>query len=171
MSRSFRRIGVFGACAVTAVTLATAVPAAAHDDGDGFDFTLYAKEVGDGNAPGGTGSSGPPPKVGDTFTFADDLFKTKGGDKVGRDGGTCAVVRTSDSQVDATCSGTFVLNGGPGGQLTAQTLTTFSTGAQTPAAFDIAVTGGTGDFKNAHGYIRVTPDGDYERMEFHITNR
>ncbi|MFI8999849.1 dirigent protein [Streptomyces sp. NPDC053541] len=174
--RSFRRIGALGAVAVAAVTLATAAPLPASattpgsvpaDNGDGFEFTLYAKEV-----PGpAADESGPPPEVGDTFTFADDLFKTKGGDKVGRDGVICAVVRSAGEQSDANCVGTFVLNGGPGGQLTAQALTTFDVSDQEPAAFDLAVTGGTGDFKNAHGYIRVSPDGDHERMEFHITVR
>ncbi|MFI8825925.1 hypothetical protein [Streptomyces sp. NPDC053431] len=167
MIRSFRRIGALGACTVAAAALATAAPATAHDEGDGFEFTLYAKEV---PAPGAS-ESGPAPKVGDTFTFADDLYKTKGGAKVGRDGAICAVVRTSGDQSDANCIGTFVLNGGPGGQLTAQALTTFDATNQQPAAFDVAVTGGSGDFKNAHGYIRVTPDGDFERMDFHITTR
>ncbi|MEV6331725.1 hypothetical protein [Streptomyces sp. NPDC051909] len=168
--RSFRRIGAFGAGAVAAVALVTAAPlpasaSAPADNGDALEFTLYAKEV---PAPGAD-ESGPPPAVGDTFTFADDLYKTKGGDKVGRDGVICAVVRTSGEQSDANCVGTFVLNGGPGGQLTAQALTTFDVSDQAPSAFDLAVTGGTGDFKNAHGFIRVTPDGDYERMEFHLT--
>ncbi|WP_370414678.1 hypothetical protein [Streptomyces fradiae] len=168
--RSFRRIGAFGAGAVAAVALVTAAPlpasaSAQADNGDGFEFTLYAKEI---PAPGAD-ESGPPPKVGDTFTFADDLFKTKGGDQVGRDGVICGVVRTSGDQADTNCVGTFVLNGGPGGQLTAQALTTFDISAEGPSAFDLAVTGGTGDFKTVSGYIRVTPDGDYERMDFHLT--
>ncbi|MFB7867124.1 dirigent protein [Streptomyces sp. NPDC056069] len=167
MIRRFRRIGALGACTVAAVALATAAPAAAHDDGDGFEFTLYAKEV----PVTGASESAPAPKAGDTFTFADDLYKTKGGDKVGRDGGVCGVVRVSGDQADANCIGTFALNGGPGGQLTAQALTTFDITNEQPAAFDVAVTGGTGDFKSAHGYIRVTPDGDYQRMDFHITTR
>ncbi|SEC59210.1 hypothetical protein [Streptomyces sp. TLI_105] len=165
MTRSFKRIGALAACAVAAVSFAAA-PAQA-DDGDGFEFTLYSKEV---PAPGAD-ESGPPPKVGGVFTVADDLYKTKGGDKVGRDGVTCAVVRVSGTQADVNCIGTFVLNGGPGGQLTAQALVTFDTSSETPAAYDVAITGGTGDFKQARGYLRTTPDGDYERMEFHITTR
>ncbi|MEV4424752.1 dirigent protein [Streptomyces sp. R-07] len=169
MIRSFRRTGALGVCtvaAVAAVSFTAAAPVSA-DDGDGFEFTLYAKEV----PAAGADESGPPPKVGDVFTIADDLYKTKGGEKVGRDGATCAVVRVSGDQADVNCVGTFVLNGGPGGQLTAQALTTFDTTNETPAAYDVAVTGGTGDFKDARGYIRTTPDGDYERMEFHITTR
>ncbi|MEU6165665.1 dirigent protein [Streptomyces tanashiensis] len=169
MTRSFRRtglrrIGVLGACTVAAAAFAAAAPAQAVD---GFEFTLYAKEV-----PGeGATETGQTPKVGDVFTVADDLYKTKGGDTVGRDGVTCAVVRVSGDQADANCVGTFVLNGGPGGQITAQALVTFDVSNETPAAYDIAVTGGTGDFKEARGYVRTTPDGDYEQLEFHITTR
>ncbi|CAM5228680.1 hypothetical protein STANM309S_01638 [Streptomyces tanashiensis] len=114
MTRSFRRtglrrIGVLGACTVAAAAFAAAAPAQAVD---GFEFTLYAKEV-----PGeGVTETGQTPKVGDVFTVADDLYRTKGGDTVGRDGVTCAVVRVSGDQADANCVGTFVLNGGPGGQ-------------------------------------------------------
>ncbi|MFF0472562.1 dirigent protein [Streptomyces sp. NPDC004284] len=168
MIRSFRRTGALGVCAVAAVAASTfaAAPVSAHSGG-GFEFTLYAKQV----QPPATNQSSPPPKVGDTPVFADDLYKTKGGEKVGRDGVTCAVVRVSGDQVDMNCVGTIVLNGGPGGQLTAQALTTFDTTNEAPSAFDIAVTGGTGDFKQASGYITSTPDGDYNRMEFHITTR
>ncbi|MER6095075.1 dirigent protein [Streptomyces sp. NPDC001728] len=166
MSRSFRRIGVLGVCTAAAVAFGAVAPVAA-DNGSGFEFTLYAKEV---PAPGGA-TSAPPSKVGETFTFADDLSKTKGGENVGRDGVFCAVVRVSGKTVETNCVGTFELDGGPGGQLTGQALTTFDTSAGAPAAFDLAVTGGTGDFKNARGYIRSTPDGDYQRMDFHINAR
>ncbi|GHA72192.1 hypothetical protein ACIQRS_02975 [Streptomyces termitum] len=163
MTRSSRRIGALGAATVAAVAFATVAPAAAAPAADGFEFTLYAKEV-----PGGGGGPGAQPKPGDSFAFADDLFRTKGGDKAGRDGVSCTVVRAGDP-VDVLCVGTFVLNGGPGGQLTAQTLLTADPSNEAQAAFDIAVTGGTGDFKDARGWIRSTPDGDYSRMEFHLT--
>ncbi|MFF0437641.1 hypothetical protein ACFYU9_36175 [Streptomyces sp. NPDC004327] len=167
MFRRFRRTGVLGACALAAAAFAgaAAAPVSAHDSGNTLDFTLYAKEI-----PGpGSNASGPPPKVGQVTTFADDLYKTKGGAKVGRDGVICGVVRVSGDQADVSCVGTFVLNGGPGGQLTAQTLITYDTTNQSPSGFDIAITGGTGDFKSAHGYIRSTSDGDYQKMDFHIT--
>ncbi|MFH9722502.1 hypothetical protein ACH4M4_06010 [Streptomyces sp. NPDC017254] len=162
MFRSFRRIGVLGVTAVAAgaFSAVAAVPASAAD---GFEFTVYAKEV-----PAQGDESGPPAKVGAAFAFADDLYKSKGGDKVGRDGVACTVVRTGDPG-DILCVGTFVLNGGPGGQITGQTLLTADLDNEELAAFDIAVTGGTGDFKDARGTIRSTPDGDYSRMEFHIT--
>ncbi|MFF7437599.1 dirigent protein [Streptomyces sp. NPDC008122] len=167
MTRSFRRIGALCASTVAAVSFAAAAAPAHAAAGDGFEFTLYAKQV----PAAGASASAPALKVGDVLTFADDLYKTKGGDKVGRDGVTCSVVRVSGDQADMNCVGTIVLNGGPGGQLTAQALATVDITNEATAALDLAVTGGTGDFKQARGYIRSTPDGDYDRMEFHITTR
>ncbi|MEU5218879.1 hypothetical protein AB0G79_22145 [Streptomyces sp. NPDC020807] len=175
MTRSFRRSGALGAAAAATVAFGAvafgAAPPAAADNGDGFEFTIYSKEVPAQGADEGSEESMAAPKAGDAFTFADDLYKTKGGDKIGRDGVTCTVVRVAGTQVDVNCIGTFVLNGGPGGQLTAQALTTFDTGSESVSAYDVALTGGTGDFKDARGYVRVTPDGDYERMEFHVNTR
>ncbi|MET9721144.1 hypothetical protein [Streptomyces zaomyceticus] len=164
MFRSFRRVGVLGVSAVAAgaFSAVAAVPASAAE---GFEFTLYAQEV---PTDQGGDTTGPPPELGDSFAFADDLFRSKGGDKVGRDGVTCTVVRTG-SPNDLVCVGTFVLNGGPGGQIMGQTLLSVDPDAEEQAAFDIAVTGGTGDFKDARGTIRSTPDGDFSRLEFHIT--
>ncbi|MER5310226.1 hypothetical protein ABT034_20845 [Streptomyces sp. NPDC002773] len=169
MFRSFRRIRVLGACAVatgafTAVAVAAApvaaVPAAAAN---GFEFTVYAKEI-----PGEAGEeTGQAPKVGDSFAFAEDLYRSKGGEKIGRDGVSCTVVRAGNPS-DMMCVGTFVLNGGPGGQLTGQAMVSFDPADETLAAFDIAVTGGTGDFKDARGTIRSTPDGDHSKLDFHI---
>ncbi|MFF6773596.1 hypothetical protein ACFY8W_08530 [Streptomyces sp. NPDC012637] len=164
MNRSFRRAGALGAATIAAVTFAAAAPASAAASSNGLEFTLYSKEV----PVQGADESGPAPKVGDSFAFADDLYKTKGGDKVGRDGVACTVVRTGDPN-DLMCVGTFALTGGPGGQLTGQNLLSFDPSDEAPAAFDIAVTGGTGDFKDARGWIRSTPDGDYSRLEFHIS--
>ncbi|MFJ6354911.1 hypothetical protein ACIQKB_36315 [Streptomyces sp. NPDC092046] len=67
--------------------------------------------------------------------------------------------------------GTVVLNGGPGGTLALQTLAAVDPTDQAPPALDIAITGGTGDFKNARGWVRSTPDGDWSKMEFHIVTR
>ncbi|MEU6980811.1 MULTISPECIES: dirigent protein [unclassified Streptomyces] len=167
MIRSSRRMGALGVCTVAVLALGPVAPASA-DTVDGFEFTLYAKEV-----PGPSPSaSAPAPEVGDTMAFADDLYKTKdaGGDKVGRDGAVCVVVRTGDP-MDLQCVGTVVLNGGPGGTLALQTLAAVDPTDQAPPALDIAITGGTGDFKNARGWVRSTPDGDWSKMEFHIATR
>ncbi|MET9951016.1 dirigent protein [Streptomyces sp. NPDC006339] len=173
MNRSFRKAGALGAAAVAAVTFAATAPAAAPalahaaDNGRNYDFTLYAKEVPD---PGGE-ETGAPPQVGDVFAFAEDLYRSKGGEKVGRSGVSCAVVRGSGQQLDVHCVGTFVLSGDPAGQITGQTLTAVDMTEEQPASLDVAVTGGTGDFREARGYIRTSPDGDHDRLEFHVTTR
>ncbi|MGG8409976.1 hypothetical protein ACM614_27100 [Streptomyces sp. 12297] len=169
MPRSFRRrAGAVGACVTAAVAFGVPFAAASAAAAPAADltFTLYAKEVPSGGD--SQGDMNQAPEAGDSFYFADDLYRTKGGEKVGRDGVSCTVVRAGTPS-DVHCVGTFVLNGGPGGQLTAQAMMTFDPSNEQPAAFDIAVTGGTGDFKDARGYVRSTPDGDYERLEFHIT--
>ncbi len=166
--------------AVAAVALGVPAPASAAAAPD--DFTLYAKEApADGDGPTGSGSpteSGSPTaeqeeyEPGDAFTFASDLYLSKTGSVVGRDGVTCTVVRTGTSSDDMLCLGNLVLNGNPGdGQIAAQGLASFSTSSdQPPAPFDIAITGGTGDYADARGYIRITDEGDgFERMEFHFS--
>ncbi|MFD3535404.1 hypothetical protein [Streptomyces sp. NPDC058664] len=164
MFRSFRRIGALGACTVAAVAFSAVAPVSAAPQAVDLEFTLYAKEV-PGEQPDESPSA---PKVGDSFAFADDLFRTKGGEKVGRDGVTCTVARAGNPS-DLQCVGTFVLTGGPGGQIAGQTLLSVNPSDQSPAAFDIAVTGGTGDFKDVRGTIRSTPDGDYSRLDFRLT--
>ncbi|WP_282696983.1 hypothetical protein [Streptomyces sp. CC208A] len=166
MSRSFRRIGALGAATAAAVAFTAAAPvAAAAPAADGFEFTLYAKEVPTDESGEETGAA---PQVGDSFAFADDLYRTKGGEKIGKDGVSCTVVRAGDP-IDTLCVGTFALTGGPGGHLTGQAMLSVDPSNEAPAAFDIAITGGTGDFKDARGWIRSTPDGDYSKLEFHIT--
>ncbi|MER5711133.1 hypothetical protein AB0B13_35780 [Streptomyces sp. NPDC042898] len=165
MSRSFRRIGALGAATVALVTFGAAAPASATAPrAVDLEFTLYAAEVLVDEDEGDTAAPG----VGDHFAFADDLYRTKGGEKVGRDGVSCTVVRTGDPS-DLQCVGTFVLTGGADGRIAGQTLLSVEADAQQPPAFDIAVTGGTGDFKDVRGYIRSTPDGDYSRLDFHLT--
>ncbi|MEU3604403.1 hypothetical protein AB0E83_02875 [Streptomyces sp. NPDC035033] len=173
MIRSLTRTGrpragiALGACAVAVVAFGTAAPAAAVP-ADGYEFTLYSKEIPTDRNGGGTSEPPEAPEVGDSFAFADDLFRTKGGEKAGRDGVSCTVVRTGNP-TDSLCVGSFALDGGPGGQLSGQALISADPSDEAPAAFDIAITGGTGDFANARGWIRSTPDGDYSKLEFHIT--
>ncbi|MFE7587345.1 hypothetical protein ACFU5Y_37970 [Streptomyces gardneri] len=179
MSRSFRRTGALGAAAVALVTFVAAAPASATAPRVvDLEFTLYAQEV-VGEEPGEpepegpvadeeTGEGVPAPAVGDTFAFAEDLYRTKGGEKAGRDAVTCTVARVGGpgSSGDLTCVGTFAL---AGGQIAGQVLLPFSAETEQPAPFDIAVTGGTGDFKDVRGQIRSTEDGEYARLDFRLT--
>jgi hypothetical protein len=159
MLRSIRMFGALGAAGMAAVAaLATAAPASAAED----DFTLYAKEVAGEEEDQGEQTM---PKVGDSFSFADDLYREKGGDKVGRDGVACTVVRAGNP-MDIQCVGTFVLSGG---QLTAQVLMTvpLEETAELPE-FDASVTGGTDDYRGASGQIHFTEDGDHQRLDFDL---
>ncbi len=86
--------------------------------------------------------------VGDYITIRDDLFQH--GEKVGLHGGTCTVV-----QVDAVllnCVVTFSL---PDGQITAQGLV-----SPDLAEEQVAVTGGTGNYKTAQGELTVLEEGE-----------
>jgi hypothetical protein len=158
MLRSIRTLAALGTGMAAAAALVTAAPASAVED----DFVLYAKEV-----PGGEETEGEQqaPAVGDSFSFADDLFREKGGERVGRDGVACTVVRAGNP-MDIQCLGTFVL---PGGQLTAQVLMTvpLEETAGLPE-FDASVTGGTGDYRGASGQIHFTEDGDFQRLDFDL---
>ncbi|MDC0773026.1 allene oxide cyclase barrel-like domain-containing protein [Streptomyces sp. HD] len=156
-----RTFGVLGACLTAAVALGAPLPASAAPTQDDETFTLYAREVVD---PNGESESEPQePDIGDSFAFADDLYRAKGGETVGRDGVTCTVVRLGNPG-DLLCVGTFVL---PGGHISGQALLPLQESEQQPT-FDIAITGGTGDYEAARGSIHSTDDGDYQKLEFRV---
>ena len=93
--------------------------------------------------------------VGDGFAFSDDLWKR--GEKIGDDGGQCTVVRIDGTMAVVNCVATFRL---PGGQLTAQGLITFDESQTEEQPFTVAITGGTGKFKTAHGEVEIAPGAD-----------
>jgi hypothetical protein len=106
------------------------------------------------------GASGP--SVGDRFVFSDDVFR--GGHLVGISGGECIVVRLEPDPVppgqeptSATlnCVATIRL---PEGQVTLQGLVTFS--EEAGPSFVVAITGGTGAYRTAHGQATLTEDED-----------
>jgi hypothetical protein len=95
---------------------------------------------------------------GDTFVFTNDLLQ--GNRKVGEDGGTCTVTRV-DPNGAATfqCLGTNSL---PGGHITVQGLTMSDTDREV-----LAITGGTGRYRRAHGEVRFKEVSDMElRLTF-----
>ncbi|MFI8105574.1 hypothetical protein [Streptomyces sp. NPDC086023] len=163
MSRSYRRLGTLGACVAAAVALGFPAPASAAVD----DLTIYAKEV----PSGGESPGNEEPEVGQSFAFADDLYRKKGGPTIGRDGVSCTVVRAGSggNPSDMQCIGTLTLNGGPGGQLAVQALVSVNPDDEALPSFDGAITGGTGDFKDARGYIRFSDGGNgYQKLELHF---
>lgn len=97
--------------------------------------------------------------LGDELIIAEDLYRD--GKKVGDHSVACTYVHTGPDELQ--CLGTFAL---PQGQMTGQAL------LHLPAtsAVDIAVTGGTGVYSGAGGYVHTVPAGTTERhLTFHIT--
>ncbi|WP_260848991.1 allene oxide cyclase barrel-like domain-containing protein [Streptomyces sp. SLBN-118] len=87
---------------------------------------------------------------GDEEVFTDDLFR--GNVKVGHDGGVCTLLTLEpDGSSESQCVATFSL---PRGQIAAQGLIRLS--ATGEADFDIAITGGTGEYRKARGHISGT---------------
>lgn len=95
---------------------------------------------------------GQTPTLGDEQVFSDDV--SQNGTKVGTDGGVCTIVNVdpNGTQFTVQCLVTFSL---PKGQLSTQGLVTVPVTGQ-PAPFKIAITGGTGSYRTAHGQITVT---------------
>jgi hypothetical protein len=96
--------------------------------------------------------------LGDRFVFSENVFR--GGQQVGTDGGECTFTRLEPNPVPqgqeptsatANCVATLEL---PKGQVTVQGLVTFSEEAGN--RFTIAITGGTGAYRTAHGEATIT---------------
>jgi hypothetical protein len=138
------------AVGITAATAASADPNG-NGGGDHHGDTFFAVTVQAANIDlGAAGFS-----LGDQFVFTDDLFDRRGGHKVGTDGGVCTIVRVTDAAAGtgtAQCVVTASIT--DHGQITTQGLVDES-GDTTPPPFDSAITGGTGDFADAGGFITV----------------
>ena len=95
--------------------------------------------------------------LGDQFVFSGDLFRS--GEKVGIDGGVCTIVRL-EPRVSATsqCVATAEL---PKGQITVQGLLTFTEETE-GEPFRLAITGGTGKYKEAQGELKVVEISETE---------
>jgi hypothetical protein len=97
--------------------------------------------------------------LGDELVIAEDLYRN--GKKVGDHSVVCTYVHLNPSALQ--CVGTFAL---PEGQIAGQAL------LHLPAAssVDVAVTGGTGAYRAARGYVRTVPAGQTERkLTFYLT--
>jgi hypothetical protein len=142
--------------AVASVSLASAT---SSDDGGGNTtrvINLTATTV--QNTDIDLGKSGL--SLGDRFVFSDDLS----GDEDGTDGGDCVIVRldpedATEANVKAVTQQCVVTLSLPDGQITGQGLITF-TNTSTQEPFTVAITGGTGEFRTAHGEVQVTEESD-----------
>jgi hypothetical protein len=107
------------------------------------------------------------PSVGDRFVFSENVFR--GDQQIGTDGGDCVVVRLEPNpvprrqeptSVTINCVATVQL---PKGQVTVQGLVTFS--EQSGDRFKLAITGGTGAYRTAHGEATITSSEDENAPE------
>ena len=99
--------------------------------------------------------------AGDQFVFRSKLFKND--ERVGTVGGACTIVGIlNETNADVQCVATLRLKHG---QITAQGFITF---AEETAPFTVAVTGGTGRYRNAHGEIVITENPDAGTAEYSI---
>ncbi|MEU8079598.1 hypothetical protein AB0B31_29655 [Catellatospora citrea] len=99
------------------------------------------------------------PSLGDERTVFEDVYRD--GKKIGDHSVVCTYVSLGPDALQ--CVGTFSL---PDGQITAQAL------LHLPAAasIDIPITGGSGAYSTAQGYVHTVPAGETERhLTFHIS--
>ena len=93
----------------------------------------------------------PGPSIGDRFIFFDDVFQD--GEKVGTRGVECVVVRFNPPDETDQCVTTMSLSRG---QISTQGLITVTA----PGPRTLAITGGTGTFRTAHGEVKVTQESE-----------
>ncbi|RFC78218.1 hypothetical protein [Streptomyces sp. AcE210] len=97
--------------------------------------------------------------LGDELVIAEDLYQN--GKKVGDHAVVCTYVHIGPDSLQ--CLGTFAL---PQGQITGQALLHLPS----HSAVDVAITGGSGSYNGAGGYVHTVPAGTTERhLTFHIT--
>jgi hypothetical protein len=102
--------------------------------------------------------------VGDYFTFTDRLYDAA--QSVGTDAGVCTLADLSPRGASVHCVATLSLRDG---QLTAQGLTAFGADDPENKPFTVAVTGGTGRYRNAHGEMTITPvNEDVDRYDLQL---
>ncbi|MET8331829.1 hypothetical protein [Streptomyces sp. NPDC005181] len=89
---------------------------------------------------------------GDQRVIHEDLYR--GGKKVGDHSVVCTYTHVDPAALQ--CLGTFSL---PEGQFAAQALLHLPA----PSHVDVGITGGSGDYRNARGFVRTVPAGDTER--------
>lgn len=146
---------------VTAVLLAIAPPASAntpdvhHEDHPTEVIQMVAKQT--QTASVDVGKKGH--SLGDQLVIAEDLYRN--GKKIGDHSVVCTYIHTSPDALQ--CVGTFAL---PKGQIAGQAL------LHLPAAsaVDVAITGGSGIYSGAGGYVHTVPAGTTQRhLTFHVT--
>lgn len=120
------------------------------DKRDGEVFRVISREVDSADLDLGT----PGFSLGDRFVFSDNLFKH--GKVIGSAHGDCVLTRIQGQTGAFQCAVTAVFRGK--GQITGQGVFAFTENETAP--FALAVTGGTGRFKDAGGQVVVDGSAD-----------
>lgn len=159
MRRSALRLGT--AAGLTAAALAVVPPASAADGNRTETIRLTARQVQSRLLDlGAKGLS-----LGDELVIAEDLYR--GGKKIGDHSVVCTYIRIQPGDLQLQCVGTFAL---PEGQITSQALLHLKRQGTPAPAVDIALTGGSGAYSTARGYVHTVAAGGTERqVTFHIT--
>ncbi|MFF7652306.1 hypothetical protein ACFZCY_21185 [Streptomyces sp. NPDC007983] len=157
--RHLRHLGLSAATALTAALLcaaptAAAAPAPAGGSGDPlfpigrervFDLVVHQTQ----SSAVDVGTSGP--SQGDEFVLSGDLLR--GSTTVGTFGEVCTLTRVGPAvdSFDQQCVATFRL---PDGDITIHGLISV-TAAGPEADINLAITGGTGRYRTAHGFVHA----------------
>lgn len=138
--------------AILALLLAVASVSLAFAGGDGNGGDVRILRLTTRNVQQASPDLGDPGlSVGDRFIFFDDVFQD--GEKVGTRGVECVVVRFNPPDETDQCVTTMSLSRG---QISTQGLITVTA----PGPRTLAITGGTGTFRTAHGEVKVTQESE-----------
>ena len=113
-------------------------------------------------------SPGTDATLGDELVVRDTVFDHAGGTEVGSDAAVCTVVKVAKDALTFQCVATYVLT--DRGQIATQGIVELPAGDETGFTFDLAVTGGTGEFEGAGGHVTtevVNNKGD-ANLTFHV---
>jgi hypothetical protein len=168
----FKRLGILGAvCGMLMLVVSMIIPAAAGGDDDGEEGTRYRSvtlrvtEKTEDNArfnafvdvrPNGE-------SVGDSFVIqGEPIFNAARTKRVGLNRGQCLIVRVSGGRIRSLeCSGSFAL---PEGNISWEgPIVLDGTGRST-----LAIVGGTGAYKTAHGTLHVKGTDEGEDYLFRL---
>ncbi len=140
--------------------LSPAAPATAGQEDRSFQVTARTIEGTETETDGGP----PGPSAGDSFTFAERLFRR--GERVGRDAVHCKIKRFQRRLFEAQCLITLMFT--DRGTIAAHGLVTFRRGSDRRPV--LAITGGTGEFEDAGGrFVLVDEPGEPTRFRIHLT--
>ena len=156
------RATIYLGAATFAAALAIGTPALAGNHHDRNVVRLTAQTVQDEFVDVGS----PGPTLGDQIVSSDLVFRH--GEAVGTDGVICTIVKVAPDALTCNWVMTVAL---PGGQVTMQGIADGPTGPPTkPLSFELAVTGGTGQYRGAEGVARISDNpGGVEEIELRVS--